>query len=98
MFDLVEVCAILYGDSNYEGWIYKVSEVESENIISKYNNDSSSIKIRNGCTFKGYRYPNQGELMFSATDDVENLGNFDEEISSYSCKCIPSKDFYTQRW
>ena len=75
--------------------MYKISETGSENIVSNYDNDSSSLKIRNGCTFKGYRYANNKELMFTATDDLEHLGDFDEEISSYSCECTTSKTSYT---
>ena len=86
-----EVCAILYENSYYNGWAYKLSETDSENILDNYNTDTSSIKVRNGCTFKGYRYANKGELMFTSVDDMEYLEEFDREVSSYSCECSLSK-------
>ena len=47
--------------------------------------------MRYGCTFKGYRYFNAGELMFTINDDEQYLENYDNAISSYSCHCSPSK-------
>ena len=92
------MCAILYDNSHYntqlDGWVYKVSETDSENIIANYNNDASSLKVRNGCTFKAYKKINQDELMFNATDDMEDLGSSNQQISSYSCECEPSKTIF----
>ena len=64
---------------------------DSENILDIYNNEATSIKVRNGCTFKGYRYANKGDLMFTTVDDMEYLEDFDQAVSSYSCECASSK-------
>ena len=85
------MCAILYENSYYNGWAYKVSETDSENILDIYNNEATSIKVRNGCTFKGYRYANKGDLMFTTVDDIEDFEDFDQAVSSYSCECASSK-------
>ena len=85
------MCAILYENSYCNGWAYKVSETDSENILDIYNNEATSIKVRNGCTFKGYRYANKGDLMFTTVDDMEYLKDFDQAVSSYSCECASSK-------
>ena len=85
------MCAILYENSYYNGWAYKVSETDSENILDIYNNEATSIKLRNGCTFKGYRYANKGDLMFTTVDDMEDFEDFDQAVSSYSCECASSK-------
>ena len=90
---VADVCAILYENSYYNGSVYKVSETDSENILANFNNAASSLKLRDGCLFKGYRYINAGELMFTTDDDEEYLGDYDNAISSYSCHCSPSKIF-----
>ena len=89
----LEVCAALYEHQNYTGWMYKVSEVDSENILSKYDNAASSIRIRQGCTFHGYKHANKTAFMFNSKEDIEDLAKYDEEISSYFCECPPSKIF-----
>ena len=91
-----EVCAILYENSYYNGSAYKVSETDSENILANFNDAASSLKVRDGCTFKGYRYGNAGEIMFTTNDDEKYLDNFDNAISSYSCHCSPSKMYCTK--
>ena len=53
---VIDVCAILYESSFYQGSAYKVSETDSENILANFNDAASSLKVRDGCTFKGYRY------------------------------------------
>ena len=88
---IAEVCAILYESSYYNGSAYKISETDSENILANFDNVASSLKVRDGCTFKGYRYVNAGELMFTINDDEQYLENYDNAISSYSCHCSPSK-------
>ena len=53
----------------------------------------SSIRVRNGCTFRAYIDANAEELLFRATDDMENLGDYDGQMSSYSCQCETSMKF-----
>ena len=89
----LEVCAVLYEKKNYTGWMYKVSETNSENIISKYDNASSSLKVKQGCIFYGYKHANKRGFMFNSTEDITDLAKYDEEISSYICECHPSKTF-----
>ena len=93
---IAEVCAILYESSYYNGNVYKISETDSENILPNFDDAASSLKVRDGCLFKGYRYINAGELMFTTDDDEAYLEGYDNAISSYSCHCLPSKIFSTQ--
>ena len=53
----------------------------------------SSIRVRNGCTFRAYIDVNAEKLLFRATDDMENLGDYDGQMSSYSCQCETSMKF-----
>ena len=73
--------------------MYKVSETDSENILPKYDNASSSLKIRQGCIFYGYKHANKRGFMFKSAEDITDLAKDDEEISSYICECRPSKTF-----
>ena len=86
LFAVTERCAKLYEHSYFNGGAYNVSETDSESYLANY---FSSIRVRNGCTFKAYKYANSEELLFVATDDMENFGIFDGQISSYSCHCEP---------
>ena len=93
---VADVCAILYENSYYNGSVYKVSETDSENILANFDNVASSLKVRDGCIFKGYNNINAEELLFATNDDEEFLRNYDNAISSYSCHCSPSKIFCYQ--
>ena len=61
------------------------------------DNQASSIKVREGCTFKGFDKNDQNTLIFERTDDIqlefqyENLNqngmNANDKLTSYSCEC-----------
>ena len=86
-----EICAILYGNQNYDGWNFKVPEINSENLLGQHNNHVSSIKLRDGCIFAAYNKADNEILMFITNDDMEHLDTFDDQISSFSCECTTSK-------
>ena len=71
---------------------YTISETDSE-THSYLLNYVSSIRVRNGCTFRAYIDADAEELLFRATDDMENLGDYDGQMSSYSCHCETSNMF-----
>ena len=86
-----EICATLHGNQNYHGWNFKVPETNSENLLGQFDNHVSSIKLRDGCIFEAYNKANNEIHMFSTNDDMEHLGIFDDQISSFSCECTTSK-------
>ena len=86
-----EICAILYGNQNYDGWNFKVPEINSENLLGQHDNHVSSIKLRDGCIFSAYSKADNESLMFITNDDMEHLDTFDDQISSFSCECTTSK-------
>ena len=71
--------------------MYKISETDSENILSKYDNASSSLRLRQGCIFYGYKHANKTGFLFNSTENIADLAKYDEKISSYFCECPPSK-------
>ena len=59
------------------------------------DNQASSIKVREGCTFKGFDEDDQNTLIFERTDDIQlefqyeklNGMNANDKLTSYSCEC-----------
>ena len=86
-----EICATLYGDKEYHGWFFKVPETNSENLLEEFNNQVSSIKLRDGCIFEAYNETNNETHMFTANDDMADLYTFDNQLSSFSCQCTTSE-------
>ena len=86
------VCAELYEDSSYNGWVEKV-EVTSKGNLGHRNDMVSSIKVMSGCTLKAYRDLHLQGLMFTATNDMRSLGSNNDLMSSYSCSCSKGKLF-----
>ena len=84
------MCAVLYGEPNFGGWVHKVSETDREKIPSKFVN-AKSIKIKEGCTFHGYE--KNASLLKEFTGGLENLYSWFANLPSFSCKCAPSKSF-----
>ena len=89
-----EICAILYGEQHYHGWNFKVPDTDSENLLGQFENQVSSIKLRDGCIFEAYKKVNNEIHIFTTNDDMEHLGIFDDEMSSFSCKCTTSEIYF----
>ena len=61
------------------------------------DNQASSIKVREGCIFKGFDEEDQNTIIFERSDDIqevfqyENLNqngmNANDKLTSYSCEC-----------
>ena len=61
------------------------------------DNQASSIKVREGCTFKGFDEDDQNTLIFERNDDIQlefqydylnqNGMNANDKLTSYSCEC-----------
>ena len=70
--------------------MHEVAVTENEDLPREdpKNDKVSSIKVRTGCTFKGYHHSGLNNLMFSATSDINSLGkdNYDK-MTSFSCNC-----------
>ena len=78
-------CARLYQHDDYNGWEQWVSVT---NYGTPTKNDAvTSIRVRDGCTFKAYRHTNKEDLLETLTSDVSLLKDNDE-ISSFSCSCF----------
>ena len=61
--------------------------VSQTNYSEPLHNDAvSSIKVRDGCTFKAYNNINKEELLDIQTSDV-SLVKDNDAISSFSCSC-----------
>ena len=75
--------------------IHEVAVTESESLFDTNKNDAvSSIKVRAGCTFKGYHHGGLKDLMFTATSDKPSLGQEnDDKMTSFSCECSGKQYF-----
>ena len=78
---------------NFGGWIHEVGVTENDSMEgTDKNNQVSSIKVRTGCTFKGYHLPGLDDWMFTATNDKPGLGHRNnDKMTSFSCKCSGKK-------
>ena len=82
-------CAKLYEHGNYLGWQHEVSETLDESLVEHGKNDKvSSIKVRPGCTFKGYHHSGLNDLMFTVSSDMSFVGiDNNDKMTSFSCEC-----------
>ena len=60
---------------------------------TNYDNKVSSVKLREGCTMKGYDYEDLDELIFIFNEDKANTindqnVNVNDKLTSYSCECL----------
>ena len=60
---------------------------------TNYDNKVSSVKLREGCTLKGYDYKDLEELIFIFNEDKANTindqnVNVNDKLTSYSCACL----------
>ena len=57
--------------------------------MNLYEDQASSVKVRNGCQFVAYQDFNGQNLLFNITEDMpnEDFGDKNDKISSYSCHC-----------
>ena len=67
-------------------------ETNLENL-GTFENHMSSLKLKDGCIFKGYNNVNNVAHMFTTNDDMEDLKTFDNQISSFSCECTTCEIF-----
>ena len=85
-------CAKLY-EHWYEwsnsGWELIITETNGVTNMNLYEDQASSVKVRNGCQFVAYQDFNGQNLLFNITEDIpnEDFGDKNDEISSYSCHC-----------
>lgn len=91
-------CAKIYESTVFGGWEKELPETNFASLSGTAgDNQASSIKVREGCTFKGFDEDDQNKLIFERTDDIqlefqyENLNqngmNANDKLTSYSCKC-----------
>ncbi len=83
------MCATLFGDGLYEGWSLEVTETDSTDLSTPYDNAASSIKVTPGCIFNGYKQKSKVDLLKEITEDIPRFGplNINDQLSSYYCSC-----------
>ena len=80
-------CAKLYEHDEYKGWEEEVSQTNYGVLSNSHRDAVTSIRVRDGCNFKGYKYSDKSTLIEDLSDDVHHLANNDE-LRSYSCSCF----------
>ena len=83
---------MLYQWEHYGGWIWGIPESDGSNVPGSKNDMVSSIKVEDGCTFNAYMAYGQVGLMHTITNDMYSLGIYNDQLSSYSCKCNNDDD------
>ena len=85
-------CAKLY-EHWYEwsnsGWELIITETNGVTNMNLYEDQASSVKVRNGCQFVAYEHYNGQNLLVALTEDsdTEFVTNHNDKTSSYSCNC-----------
>ena len=64
-----------------------VGETSQLNLINE-NDQTSSVKVRPGCTLKLFEHINKEGLLVTLKTDVSALSHNDK-VSSLSCTCLP---------
>ena len=94
-------CAKLYGNDDYGGWNYEVTQTNSANMPDNYDNAVTSIKVRTGCIFKGYDEKSKVTFLKEILGDIPKFGtltpNINNQISSYSCSCGGEFEIYNSK-
>ena len=93
-------CAKLYEHKEFDikGWRHVITTTDKYDLVrDKYGDDYddqvSSIEVRNGCNFTGYRDAGLNIPLFSATSDLPILKKNDDDkttndqITSFNCEC-----------
>ena len=55
--------------------------------LTNENDQTSSVKVKSGCTLKLFKHHNDGVLLSSLTADLSFLGAYNDQVSSLSCTC-----------
>ena len=88
-FLISDWCAKYYEHSDYNGWEKVVGEISQLDLTNE-NDQTSSVKVRPGCTLTLFKHWHKVELLYSLTTDVSLLGHNDQ-VSSLSCACSGMK-------
>ena len=90
-------CAKVYQHPNFGsngGWEYTLYETDSGSLHgTNYDNKVSSVKVREGCTLKGYDSNNLNNIIFTFDENKANTINDDnvnvhDKLTSYTCTCL----------
>ena len=79
-------CAKLYEHDDFNGWEQVIPETDYG--TPSHNDAVTSIKVRDGCTFKAFKHIDKAELLETLTNDEAHLEHNNDEVSSFSCSCI----------
>ena len=82
-------CAKIYEHVGYSGW-EKVIQETSHLDLKNENDQTSSVRVKPGCTLNLFKNHNNDELLDSLTADVSALGKhstYNDQVSSLSCTC-----------
>ena len=64
-----------------------VGETSQVNLIGNENDQTSSVRVRPGCTLKLFKHINYDWLLGSLTYDVSALTAYNDQVSSLTCTC-----------
>ena len=84
-------CAKVYEKIDYSGWELKLPETSQGSLHgTDKDNEVSAVKIRSGCTLKGYDGHGLHDLIFTFTKDDPRLfmkSGQNDKMTSYKCSC-----------
>ena len=80
-------CAKIYKHGSFDDLMITTGITTDGEMSSENNDETSSVKVDEGCTltlFKDYR---QEGLLGTHTEDSTSLGDYNDQVSSYTCDC-----------
>jgi len=82
----IDWCAKIYEHANYRGWEKVIQETSRLELTNK-NDQTSSVRIKPGCTLKLFKHYNSPGLLDSLTAGVWFLSAYNDQVSRLSCTC-----------
>ena len=86
-------CAKIYKSINFavwdSNWEHELFEEDQGSLLgTNKDNEASSIKVRDGCTLKGFDDDELKIQIFNYTTDIERLDpEKNDKLTSYICEC-----------
>merc|ERR1711892_276721 len=96
--DRYDWCAKLYQHNWYNGWQMVVGAERRINHLKHLNDQTSSVRVRHGCTLKLFKHVNYDWLLGSLTHDVSALPAYNDQVSSLTCTCSQQRLEFSGYW
>ena len=68
------------------------------NHLKHLNDQTSSVRVRHGCTLKLFKHVNYDWLLGSLTHDVSALPAYNDQVSSLTCTCSQQRLEFSGYW